>query len=176
MQNKIFQKILQSKHLAAFIPQRKAFIINMEGRWKIGKFGNHSLAAPNHDSPDNKSLHIYFNHQGLVFFSPLQKRPVEKLLETVWSHFGTVTDTYYHNEFSFGFVTYANHDQAELALSGLKDSACLRRAIDAAVRHSSDPMTAQNLADQLFVPGHGGMILPSWAAPRKRGSRGATAF
>ena len=123
------------------------------------------------NSPENKRLHVYFNHGGISFrfLLPSQKRPVEQLLKTVWSQFGgTVTHQYYHNEFSFGFVSYANHDQAEWALNGMKYTSALKPAVAVAVSKSSNPILPKYIAGELFIFGRGGgssLISPSWATP-----------
>ena len=120
-----------------------------------------------HDTPDNLRLHIYFNHVGLIFWAPQQKESTARFLKAIWSRWGTVTDTYYHAEFSYGFVTYATHAQAERALAGMEDESALRAAIDSVVNKTSNPAEARKMADRIFVPGHGGLVLPSWAAPRR---------
>ena len=98
-------------------------------------------------------------------------------MKTVWSQCGgTVTHQYYHNEFSFGFVSYANHDQAEWALNGIKDASALKQAVAVAASKSSDPILAKEIADKLFIFGRGGggsLISPSWATPRKKINGGA---
>ena len=138
--------------------------------------GGLRLLNPNHDSPDNKRLHVYFNHSGLVFLLPTQKRPVQQLLKAVWSHFGTVTDAYYHDEFSFGFVSYANHDQAELALSGMKNSASLKQAIAVATSQFADPIAMKKIADRLFTIGPGGSMVQASRAASKRKPHGGPIY
>jgi hypothetical protein len=100
-----------------------------------------------------------------------KKQSIETLLSAVWSKFGMVTDTYYHAEFSFGFVTFQTHEQAKSALAGFKDPAQLRKAIDevvAAQTNEEAKKYASDLANQLFVARAGQLILPSWATPRRR--------
>jgi hypothetical protein len=123
------------------------------------------------NTQDNTRIHVYFHHRGcgLIFWHEPERSFMKEVLKSVWSYFdGQVTDTYYHQEFSFGFITFANHDQAELALAGMRDEAMLRLAIDAAVARNANPAKAQICVDRIFVMGPtGGLIRPSWAAPRQ---------
>ena len=115
-----------------------------------------------------KSIHVYFHHSGLVFLHELERDFMKEVLKGVWSYFGLLTDTYYHQDFSFGFIKFGNQDEAESALAGMRDAATLGMAIAAAVARNANPAKAQICVDRIFVMGPtGGLIRPSWAAPRR---------
>jgi hypothetical protein len=67
-------------------------------------------ASRNAENRTNKRIHIYFHHRGLSMFSEVYKKNVESVLKATWRQYGTVTDTYYYCEFSYGFVTFATHE------------------------------------------------------------------
>ena len=114
--------------------------------------------------PTNKRIHIYFKHGGIIShfvpYSGTTKSDIETFLKDVWSQFGTVVDTYYHCEFSFGFVTFQSHDQAAAAIEGINDP----NRIQAAIR--SVASGRKELAEMMFVEERGKYALASWASPR----------
>ena len=113
----------------------------------------------------NKRIHIYFTHGGIFCMRNIGlKRDVETILANVWGHFGTVTDNYYHAEFSYGFVTFSTHEQAQAAIDGMTDSVRFR-AILSTVRASLTDTKSKDLLDRLFVAHRS--VLPSWASPRQ---------
>ena len=131
--------------------------------------GMHSHGS---DNSENRRLHIYFNHGGLLLLPTLTlfSRPVvEQFLNSIWCQFGRVTDTYYHVEISFGFVSFATHDEAARALQAFADTPTLRNAINKAVEDSSNKEYFQKMADAIFKEKCGRLIMPSWASPRRRG-------
>lgn len=126
------------------------------------------LAVPNRDNSANKRIHIYFSHQGIGLgpCSLYKKRDIEMLLKSIWQHFGgIVTDTFYHREYIYGFVSFKTHEQAAETLASLQDPAQVRGAVNAVV--ASYPAEAKkrmkHLADLIFEKG----ILPSWACGRR---------
>ena len=132
------------------------------------------LAAGNHDAPGNKRVHVYFNHEGLLpVFLMESKESIDNILSSVWASFGHVIDTYYHAEYSFGFLTFATHEHAAAAINKLKDDTKVREAIEKVVAAQSTPATkarVKQITDRLFVHrnGVGRLLMPSWAAPRQR--------
>lgn len=129
------------------------------------------VASSRANDPTNKRLHVYFNHRGIFCFVPQMKENIRKFLKAVWGQFGTVTDTFYHAEFSYGFISFSTHEEAAAALSCLSDTSRLRQAIDKAVMSFPEGTArteASRLASQLFVAQGGRLIMPSWASPRTR--------
>jgi hypothetical protein len=117
--------------------------------------------------PTNKRIHIYFRHCGIIPFPfPGQsKDDIETFLNKVWSQFGTVTDTFYHCEYSYAFVSFQTHEMAASALASLKDPEQVQRVIATVV--NGQPKE-EKLAQLLFVQQSGGdVILPSWASRRR---------
>lgn len=126
------------------------------------------LAVPNRDNSANKRIHIYFSHRGIVLglCSHSKKRDIETLFKAIWQHFGgIVTDTFYHHEYSNGFVSFQTHEQAAETLASLQDPAQVRGAVNAVV--ASYPAEAKkrmkHLADMIFEQG----IMPSWASAKR---------
>jgi len=112
----------------------------------------------------NKRIHIYFTHGGIFCMRNIGlKRDVETILANVWGHFGTVTDNYYHAEFSYGFVTFSTHEQAQAAIDGMTDSVRFR-AILSTVRASLADTKSKELLDRIFAKL---MLPPAWASPRQ---------
>jgi hypothetical protein len=129
------------------------------------------LGAPSNGDPTNKRIHVYFHHRGIFAFAPQQKDNIRTFLKAAWEQFGTVTDTFYHHEFSYGFISSSTHEEAATALSGLNDTQRLRQAIAAAVMSFPEGTArteANRLADQLFVEQGGKLVMPSWASRRIR--------
>ena len=122
--------------------------------------------AQTQDNTTNSRIHVYFYHSGLYCFHQSEKHKLRTALHQLMSTFGSVTDEYYHAQFSYGFVEYANHGQAQAALDALKNDAELRRNIS--VVGGTDAEIAESL-ERLFVKrnGMGGLCGPSWAVPRR---------
>ena len=136
------------------------------------------LAVPQRDNSTNTRLHIQFFHSGLVF--TVAGDMYKTILEKVWKHFGGVisSDIHYHKEFSYCFVPFRTHAEAEAALAGLNDAPRMQRIIDSLIatldRQPTTTMneTAKSLAkgavNSLFVKNRGSenVIRASWASPR----------
>jgi hypothetical protein len=94
----------------------------------------------------------------------------------VWNQFGTVTDTFYHDEFSYGFVSFQTKAMASSALAGFLDNARVRNAIDmviAAQTNDKAKAAASLRLNEVFVTDRrslsraaGALMIPSWATSR----------
>jgi hypothetical protein len=141
----------------------------------VGLAANKLNLNPQWDNPTNVRLHIQFFHSGCFIFPPEQANAYKEVLNAIWKKFGMLTDTYYHNEFSYCFVSFSTHAQAEAALTGINNSTNLR-----SILKTFDNAQARPAIEALFVrnpnPCSEGeeLACASWAAPRP--SRGTFAY
>ena len=132
------------------------------------------LAVPQRDNSTNTRLHIQFFHGGMFFAHDMYKA----ILEKVWKNFSGVlsSDIHYHKEFSYCFLPFRTHAEAEAALAGLNDASRMQRIINSltAAMDTATNMneTAKDIAkgamNSLFVKDRGSVnvIRASWASPR----------
>lgn len=131
------------------------------------------------NSTTNKRLHVNFMHGGVMpmMFKAMggdKKLVDEKILGSLWQSFGQVTDTYYHAEYAYGFLSFETHDSAKVAMEKLNDGVTLRTAINALIEKQTDARAktfVQDVTSMLFSSSRGQatLIRASWAAT-KRGS------
>lgn len=141
-------------------------------------------ATDPNDNPSNKRMHVYFLHSGLMMFSLIHsKQCIEKVVARVWSQFGRVTNTYYHREMSYGFISFSSHEEAAAAIEAFRDYSRHKEIVAAAVatlpEASAEAATskrqltranAQQIADMVFTKRHGqseALLWASWASPRR---------
>eukprot|EP00961_Rhodomonas_salina_P002653 36826-Rhodomonas_salina.2 len=145
-------------------------LLNYEG----GALGV-GLGAQANDTT-NRRLHIYFHNGGVIpmMFRALggdKKLVEEKILGSVWRAVGTVTDAFYHAEYSYCFLSFRTHDEAKIALDKLNDDKTVREAIRALIDSQTDSC-AKKFVEQstamLFknTRGESTLIRASWATPR----------
>lgn len=136
---------------------------------------NPRLVEGSHNTAENQRVHIYFNHQGYHPFPPFGpgKQQVDRVLASIWSAFGLFTASFYHAEYSFCFLTFSTHAEAEAAIRELQDDAKVQSVIRELVnRQTSDASKAvvTQITDSIFVHRPGGfphLVTPSMAAPRR---------
>ena len=92
------------------------------------------FSAPYDDpdpNPKNTQLHLYFNHSGILCGPGLaiKNEDLMYVLKKVWSKFGTVTNVFYHKEYTYAFVTYSSHAEAKAALHCMRDHSFFRMVI-----------------------------------------------
>lgn len=118
----------------------------------------------------NRKVRINFHHGGIYCFLPNDRQKINSLLDKVMRYYGFVKDAWYHEEFLFGYVTFATHDQAQAALFGLKDESSLRIILnDVSETLGKDTQSIDFLTRLFFTPGEVGLCVPSWASPKSRG-------
>lgn len=117
-----------------------------------------------------KRIRIYFNHSGLICCGD-EKEQTKNILDKVMSAFGTITHTFYHESFSFGFITFSSNEEAAAAIEGLQSTPRLREIIAEIKLSISGDRHAQSLLDSIFVTSRSGTLsgccgelcFPSWA-------------
>ena len=124
-----------------------------------------------YDDPEKTQLHLYFNHSGILCGPgfAIKNEDLIYVLNKVWSKFGTVTHVFYHKEYTYAFVTYWSHAEAKAALHCMRDHSFFRMVI-AEVKADLN-VEDQALLDKVFFSrfnGVGGLVLPSWANPRRK--------
>ena len=117
----------------------------------------------------NKKLHIQLNHCGIMCLLPGEDAMIKQILDCVWKQFGTVTNVFYHTQYSYCFLSFATHDQAESAMIGLNDQHRLQAAIGILVSafNTLDPQVKEfslMRVNSLFVKGHNreSVLTASW--------------
>ncbi len=99
----------------------------------------------------NQRIFVQFNHHGIHVVEYDEKEKIRLLLAKVWNHFGTVTDAYYYNEFTCGFITFSSHSEAAEAIMGLRDSIRMRNIMLSFSHDFSEMLQSKKMLSQLFV-------------------------
>lgn len=123
--------------------------------------------APHVDNSNNKRIHVLFNHGGIFSFG--HDAVFKQLLTAIWKQFGTLSDEMYDERLEFCTVSFASHNEAELAMAGLNDELRLKASIDSLLAQCNN-VEARDLLllriNQLFKQkkGKGPLLHASWAA------------
>ncbi len=111
--------------------------------------------TPLHAPKDqHKIVCIYFHHCG-IHASPGRLRVYEKLLLSLWTLFGPVSDVFYEPLMRHCVLTYRDFLDATNAMDFLNDSTNLSAALDvivAAYADAQDREMAERIVQELFVP------------------------
>lgn len=80
----------------------------------------------------------------------------ERILLSVWKSFGHVSDPFYCDDFSFAFISYSSHEEAESAILGINNDDRLKVAIYAAIQEAGgrDRELAKIVTTLVFPNGH----------------------
>ncbi len=103
---------------------------------RCSPFSPISVTAMTENNEENYSIHvanrkirINFHHGGIYCFLPNDREKINSLLDKVMSHYGYIKDAWFDEEFMFGYITYATHEQAQKALAGLRNESKLHEIL-----------------------------------------------
>ena len=84
-----------------------------------------------------------------------------------------MTDSFYHAEYSYGFLSFRTHDEAKIALDKVNDNTTVREAISTLINKQTDDRTkkfVEQVTSMLFQNhskyGRSTLVNASWATPR----------
>ncbi|KAJ1412199.1 hypothetical protein B484DRAFT_455420 [Ochromonadaceae sp. CCMP2298] len=82
-------------------------------------YGNISVAQPHSiDNTQNKRIHVKFTRYNRMLGCATEQ--AQTILNRVWAKFGTASHIHYP-EWSFCFLSFGSHDEAEAAMHGMND-------------------------------------------------------
>ena len=118
-------------------------------------------------------------HNGLLMLPLFGYTPtvLDRVFGLVWRAFGTVSNQFYHSAYSFCFLSFASHDEADAAIRSLNDETKLKQAIAAAISSEPDAKgkdLVKKITEMMFVEQRsrpGSLVRASWAMGKTRKQR-----
>eukprot|EP00980_Cylindrotheca_fusiformis_P000130 scaffold24_cov128-Cylindrotheca_fusiformis.AAC.3 len=100
------------------------------------------------------------------------RQTVENTLGRLWTTFGSPSDTFYSDDFSFCFVSFSTHEEAAAAKEKLNDKAQLYALAIAIVKRQEGDTKGQKITSQILSHLIVDAIIlsqkrASWAKPRR---------
>jgi hypothetical protein len=123
----------------------------------VRAFGTFGTTAPLRDANlTNKRLHVKLNRlESDVTRIMIRKHwggtaAVKNTPGSLWKSFGTVSDVFYDEEYTYYFLSFPTHEEAAMALANLNNDSRILTAIRQLILAQGEDPKSQHIANQIM--------------------------